>query len=48
MKHQDPFERPWDFDECMGAIVFGVPVALCCYSFGKLTVELLYILISFI
>ena len=48
MKHQDPFERPWDFDECVGAIAFGVPVALCSYSLGAITVEIIYRLVTLI
>jgi hypothetical protein len=48
MKHQDPFERPWDFDECVGAIAFGVPVALCSYSLGAITVEIIHRLVTLI
>ena len=48
MKKSDPFERPWDFDECMGAITFGIPVALCSYSLGVITIEIIHILVSFI
>jgi len=48
MNKKDIFDRPWDFDECMGAIVFGVPVALCCYSAGVITVEIIHIILSLI
>ena len=48
MKKSDTLKRPWDFDECMGAIVFGIPVALCSYSLGAITVEIIHILVSFI
>jgi hypothetical protein len=41
-------DRSWDFDECVGAIVFGVPTALCCYEAGVITVEIIHMLVNLI
>jgi hypothetical protein len=47
-KNIDPFERIWDLDECIGAAVFGIPTALCSYSAGVITVEIIHTIVSLI